>query len=94
MISSITHSQNLTVMKKLLFLLVLIVSIGLFLASCNNSKSEKLAAGEVYTCEMHNEVMSEYPGKCPKCGMDLVKQKMTEEQKKMKETGNYVKPKE
>lgn len=27
----------------------------------------------VYTCPMHPEVVSEGPGKCPKCGMNLVK---------------------
>lgn len=26
-----------------------------------------------YTCPMHPEVISDKPGKCPKCGMDLVK---------------------
>ena len=26
----------------------------------------------MYTCPMHPEVKSEAPGKCPKCGMDLV----------------------
>lgn len=26
-----------------------------------------------YTCPMHPEVISEKPGKCPKCGMDLTK---------------------
>ena len=25
-----------------------------------------------YTCVMHPEVMQDYPGKCPKCGMELV----------------------
>ena len=25
-----------------------------------------------YTCPMHPEVMQKGPGKCPKCGMDLV----------------------
>ena len=29
-------------------------------------------AGTVYTCPMHPEVTSSGPGKCPKCGMDLV----------------------
>jgi mono/diheme cytochrome c family protein len=27
----------------------------------------------VYTCPMHPEVVSEVPGKCPTCGMNLVK---------------------
>jgi mono/diheme cytochrome c family protein len=33
------------------------------------TKEVKLA----YTCPMHPEVVSDKPGKCPKCGMDLVK---------------------
>jgi hypothetical protein len=28
---------------------------------------------ELYTCSMHPEVVSKTPGKCPKCGMKLVK---------------------
>ncbi len=27
---------------------------------------------KVYTCPMHPEVISEQPGNCPKCGMELV----------------------
>ena len=34
-------------------------------------KSKNMAA--VYTCTMHPEVTSNKPGKCSKCGMDLVK---------------------
>lgn len=30
-------------------------------------------AAETYTCTMHPEVITNAPGKCPKCGMDLVK---------------------
>jgi hypothetical protein len=30
-------------------------------------------ATETYTCTMHPEVITNAPGKCPKCGMDLVK---------------------
>ena len=26
-----------------------------------------------YTCPMHPKVLSDKPGSCPKCGMDLVK---------------------
>lgn len=28
-----------------------------------------------YTCGMHPEVVQDKPGKCPKCGMDLVEKK-------------------
>ena len=28
-----------------------------------------------YTCPMHTEVNSDEPGKCPKCGITLVKKK-------------------
>lgn len=30
-------------------------------------------AADQYVCPMHPEVTSDAPGKCPKCGMDLVK---------------------
>ena len=36
-------------------------------------KKDKMAMK--YTCPMHAEVMSDKAGKCPKCGMDLVKNK-------------------
>jgi hypothetical protein len=36
------------------------------------NKSEGLIS---YTCTMHPEVISNKPGKCPKCGMDLVVKK-------------------
>ncbi len=29
-------------------------------------------AARLYTCPMHPEVVSDKPGKCPKCGMELV----------------------
>ena len=53
-----------------------------------------IAAGEMYTCKMHQDVMSDKPGKCPKCGMTLVKQKITDEQKKMMKEGTYIQPKD
>jgi Heavy metal binding domain len=37
-------------------------------------KTKKMAVMN-YSCPMHPEVTSDKPGKCPKCGMDLVKQK-------------------
>lgn len=37
---------------------------------------KKAEMKEMYTCSMHPEVMSEKPGKCPKCGMNLEKKMM------------------
>jgi hypothetical protein len=33
----------------------------------------KPAAAVIYTCPMHPEVQQDHPGKCPICGMNLVK---------------------
>ena len=38
-------------------------------------KKMKTMPKKVYTCTMHPEVISDKPGKCPKCGMDLVEKK-------------------
>lgn len=46
-----------------------------------------------YTCPMHPEILKKAPGECPKCGMTLVKQKMTDEQMIMMKEGTYTKPK-
>ena len=32
-----------------------------------------------YTCSMHPQIMENKPGKCPICGMDLVKVEKTEQ---------------
>lgn len=46
----------------------------LLLSACTPSQQEEtVAAGDVYTCPMHPEVIQSGPGKCPVCGMDLVK---------------------
>ena len=83
-------------MKKIFFTVVILLSIGLIITACsgtdNKSKTEQLAKDEMYTCTMHNEVMSDHQGTCPKCGMKLVKQKMTAEQQKMMNEGTYTKP--
>ncbi|WP_413667254.1 heavy metal-binding domain-containing protein [Mucilaginibacter sp. Mucisp86] len=40
----------------------------------DTTKTKKVKPAKVqYTCTMHPEVLSDKPGKCPKCGMALVK---------------------
>ena len=96
-------------MKRNISIVMLITLLTTGLAACNNSdtknqnsttqtdtsgKRQVMVTDEMYTCTMHNEVMSDKPGKCPKCEMTLVKQKMTDEQMKMMKEGTYTKPKE
>lgn len=40
-----------------------------------DQKNEMKEGAAVYTCSMRPEVTSDKPGKCPKCGMTLVKKK-------------------
>ncbi|MBP7654877.1 hypothetical protein KA977_15765 [Candidatus Dependentiae bacterium] len=35
-------------------------------------ESNEQATNETFTCPMHPEVVRDRPGKCPKCGMELV----------------------
>ncbi|MFC0514232.1 heavy metal-binding domain-containing protein [Mucilaginibacter angelicae] len=43
-------------------------------ALSDTTKTKKVKPAKVqYTCPMHPDVLSDKPGKCPKCGMTLVK---------------------
>ena len=85
-------------MKSLIIIPAVFLTLGIYSTACSgnekNSKTEQVAKDEMYTCTMHNEVMSDHPGECPKCGMKLVKQKMTADQEKMMKEGTYTKPKQ
>ena len=82
-------------MKKAIILLItIVVSLAGFAQKAtlhSKQKTEQLAKNEAYTCKMHQNVMSDKPGKCSVCGMNLEKQKMTEEQKKLWKEGTYLK---
>ncbi len=79
-----------------------------FFVSCNNGKIKgnneatqsltsaqfSITSDSVYTCKMHDSVLSDHAGKCLGCGMNLVKQKITPEKQKLIKEGTYAKPKE
>src|ERR1041384_6089765 len=64
-------------MKKIIVLLVLLAVVAsgnsVFAQSAAKEKSTGQKESVYYTCPMHPEVKSDKPGKCPTCGMALVK---------------------
>ena len=77
--SSISIYYKSIIMKTISYVFIIALLAGSFaLLSCNSSgtkaSTEKtVAQKEVYSCEMHPEVISDKPGRCPKCGMELTK---------------------
>ena len=66
----------------LLFLFIIILSIGMFtVTGCgsNNNDKKNVESSQLWTCGMHPEVLLEEPGRCPKCGMNLVPVKTDEQ---------------
>lgn len=54
------------------YLLIIIASLLLF--ACKDKKNAAAQGSDAfYTCSMHPQVMQDRPGKCPICGMDLIK---------------------
>ena len=58
-------------LKYILPLVFTAVTAPLFALS-DTTKTQTFTDSISYTCPMHPEVISDRPGKCPKCGMDLI----------------------
>ena len=67
-------------MKKLLILLIVLTgTLATFAQSAKDTQTQSktdTTMKTVYTCPMHPEVISDKPGKCPKCGMTLIAKKV------------------
>ena len=74
---------------KIFFTSILIFGIGLslFAQHVHTKRKAKLTESVTYTCPMHPEIHADKPGKCPKCGMPLEKEKAAP---KKKAAGNNV----
>ncbi len=80
-------------MKKIIILVIVLVSgFGSFAQKSKNNppQSKAQVTQNVYTCPMHPDVVSDKPGKCPKCGMSLNLSK--KEQMKMEVMKIYTCP--
>lgn len=63
-----------------LFIISATAFVMIGIASCKNAKQHehaKVEADGYYTCSMHPQVMQAGPGKCPICGMALIKVQKT-----------------
>ena len=58
----------------------------------SSSKTEMTKDSVYYTCSMHPEVKMAKPGKCPKCGMTLVKKTVKITNTKMEAMKTYTCP--
>ena len=75
-------------------IIALLLVIVLF-TRCNRShKVHILPYDEIFTCKNHVHVIDDHPAKCPLDGTDLIKKKITEEQRKMIEDNNFERAKE
>ncbi len=82
-------------MKKALIYSIILIAGIVFAASsvyAQEPEADKPAVEKKvvkYTCSMHPEVVQSEPGKCPKCGMDLVEKKC--EKKESEKTHEHKK---
>lgn len=69
-------------MKQFIYITSLITIILFASLACSGKESKSTENKDStqtvkvqYTCSMHPEIVQDNPGKCPKCGMDLVEKK-------------------
>ena len=61
------------------YLNISLIFLALFMSACSNNTGNKAPSEQnsqtkdIYTCTMHPQVISDHPGACPICGMELVK---------------------
>ena len=78
-------------MKKIILLITVVVFAGPALfAQTKAGKLDTAKHTEYYSCPMHPDFVSDKPGKCPKCNMDL--QLTTKEKMKADVSKNYSCP--
>jgi Cu(I)/Ag(I) efflux system membrane fusion protein len=83
-------------MKELKYIVIPLIFLSVFNA-CNDKKDthaghKQEAQKDIYTCPMHPEIIRDAPGRCPICGMELVKKETEGKNIKEVELGSLVKP--
>jgi len=78
--------------KLMMMVTFTILSVSVFAQDSSKNKmkmNHHMKDSVIYTCTMHPDVVSDKPGKCPKCGMDLIQKKMKMEAKKVYTCGMH-----
>src|SRR5208283_708460 len=59
----------------IVILTVVALGIGMFISQHNIFTGSSIKQGhhDIYYCPMHPKILYDHPGRCPICGMDLVK---------------------
>jgi predicted RNA-binding Zn-ribbon protein involved in translation (DUF1610 family) len=79
-----TKEKNMNPFKMIMIASLSILSVSVFAQDTTKQKPKMQQVK--YSCPMHPDVTSNKPGKCPKCGMDLVRS----EKKQMKMAKTYT----
>src|SRR5665213_1048600 len=66
----------------IIVLAAIAMGIGLFQHNVPKQILAKHGSGDIWYCPMHPHYTSDRPGKCPICGMDLVKEEVVPIQQK------------
>lgn len=90
--AGLTNLPSAAVIRSAAFAMVMMA--GILLTACSGSE---VAHDDTYTCPMHPTVVSDRPGSCPVCGMDLVRKarpgeeiKITEDLSKLLKSPNEI----
>jgi transcription initiation factor IIE alpha subunit len=84
--SQLKHLKS-KIMKQILFLTVAFLLTSSLFAQTKAGKIDTTKHTTYYSCSMHPNIVMNKPGKCPKCGMDLILSK--KEQLKADVTKGY-----
>lgn len=82
-------------MKKYINNILLLFAFILLLSACKPKHPIHLLPNdEIYTCPNDVHVIDDHPAKCPDDGAQLVRKRITEEQRELLITGKYERAKE